>query len=194
MLFNSFSFVIFLAIVLPLYYALNHRWQNRMLLLASWVFYGSWNWRFLSLLLLSTVVDYHVARALDRTESLARRKLLLAISVVLNLGILGTFKYFNFFIASFNDLLHALGIDGLGCTLNVILPVGISFYTFQTMSYTIDVYRRQLKSVSDFPTLPCSWVTFRSWWPAPSNERAIYCLESCENARSRPRTWFPLCS
>lgn len=146
MLFNSFIFVVFLAVVLPLYYALAHKWQNRMLLAASYVFYGAWDWRFAFLLAGSTIVDYFIARALDRTSDQRRRKLLIILSIGVGLGVLGFFKYFNFFVGSLNGLLACLGLGRMSWAVQVILPVGISFYTFQSMSYTIDVYRRKLKA------------------------------------------------
>ena len=143
MLFNSFTFAIFLAVVLPTYYALSHKWQNRFLLVASYVFYGAWDWRFLSLLAASTIVDYAVSHAIHRSADDRRRRTLLIASLSFNLGLLGFFKYFGFFVDSMNGLLAACGWAHLSWTLQVLLPVGISFYTFQTMAYTIDVYRRQ---------------------------------------------------
>ncbi len=146
MLFNSFTFVVFLAIVLPLYYALSHKWQNRMLLAASYVFYGAWDWRFAFLLAGSTVVDFFIARGLDRTSDERRRRLLIVGSIVVGLGVLGFFKYFNFFVGSLNGLLADLGLGQMHWAVQVSLPVGISFYTFQSMSYTVDVYRRQIRA------------------------------------------------
>lgn len=149
-LFNSFTFVIFLAVVLPTYYALSHKWQNRFLLIASYVFYGAWDWRFLSLLAASTIVDYAVSHAIGRSDDDRRRRTLLVLSLAFNLGLLAFFKYFGFFVDSMNDLLAACGIGHLSWALQVVLPVGISFYTFQTMAYTIDVYRRQQVPPRDF--------------------------------------------
>ncbi|NLE58267.1 MAG: MBOAT family protein [Planctomycetes bacterium] len=147
MLFNSFIFVCFLAVVLPLYYALSHKWQNRMLLAASYVFYGAWDWRFCFLLAGSTLVDFQIARSIDRTADQRRRKLLFLLSLLFGLGVLGLFKYCGFFVHSLNDLLAWLGLGQMHWAIKVILPVGISFYTFQSLSYTIDVYRRRLKPV-----------------------------------------------
>lgn len=152
MLFNSGIFLAFFAIVYTLYLLLNKRvrWQNGLLLVASYYFYGRWDWRFLSLIAVSTLVDFFVGRAMgavpaDTPANQARRKRLLAVSMIVNLGILGFFKYFNFFAASFTDLLNLVGLKADPVALNIILPVGISFYTFQTMSYTIDIYRQKLQ-------------------------------------------------
>ena len=149
MLFNTLTFAVFLVIVLGSYYALSHRWQNRMLLVASYIFYGAWDWRFLSLLGASTVIDYFVALAVARATITRHRRAWLGLSLVANLGILGTFKYLGFFVDSLNRLLASAGWGPLSAPLQVILPVGISFYTFQTMSYVIDVYRRQQKPASN---------------------------------------------
>jgi alginate O-acetyltransferase complex protein AlgI len=144
MLFNSWVFPPFLALVLILYRCLPHRGQNRMLLGASWIFYGWWDWRFLLLLIASTTVDYWLARAMHGAESPTRKRRLLQASLAFNLGLLGFFKYFNFFADSAAALLSSLGLPALGGRLDVVLPVGISFYTFQEMSYVIDVYRGTL--------------------------------------------------
>ena len=150
MVFNSINFFLFLAIVYALYRALGHRAQNRMLLVASYVFYGAWDWRFLSLIAASTVVDYAVGRQMHAATDEVRRKHLLWISLAANLGLLGVFKYFDFFVGSFVDLVSPLGLPLNYQTLDIILPVGISFYTFQTLSYTIDIYRRELKPAENF--------------------------------------------
>ncbi len=145
MLFNSLIFMVFMAVVLMIYYRLNHKHQNLFLLLASYFFYGSWDWRFTFLLLISTVVDFFVGRSLHVATEVNRRKMLLTISVCVNLGILGFFKYFNFFIDSAVGLLEFMNFESNRPVLNVILPVGISFYTFQTMSYTIDIYKKKME-------------------------------------------------
>ena len=153
MLFNSWQFLVFAALVFPLYYALPHRWQNRMLLAASYVFYGAWDYRFLALIALSTAVDYVAARGIASAADQRRRRVWLVLSLVTNLGLLGFFKYFNFFVASATDALAALGLDPGSLRLDIVLSVGISFYTFQTLSYTIDVYRGKLepiRSLRDF--------------------------------------------
>lgn len=150
MLFNSLEFAAFFAVVYGLYLILNHRWQNRMLLVASYVFYGAWDWRFLSLIWISTVLDFSMGLLIDRTKSPSARKRYLVFSVAGNLLILGSFKYFNFFVDSLTGLVGALGLPTDTLHLNIVLPVGISFYTFQTLSYTIDIYRGQLKPTRRF--------------------------------------------
>jgi D-alanyl-lipoteichoic acid acyltransferase DltB (MBOAT superfamily) len=150
MLFNSFEFVAFFAVVLLVYPRLQHRAQNVFLLLASYYFYACWDWRFTGLLATSTVVDYCVAHALAAEERAGRRRALLLVSLITNLGILGFFKYFDFFIASAVELLSGMGVSTNPFLLRVLLPVGISFYTFQTLAYTIDVYRRSQEPTRDF--------------------------------------------
>jgi alginate O-acetyltransferase complex protein AlgI len=159
MLFNSLSFLVFFPVVTAGYYLLarNLRLQNLWLLAASLFFYSCWDWRFTFLLLVTVFVDFYVARYLDvlyeRGEPASKRKKVVAISMGANLVILGFFKYFNFFIDSVHNGFQALGWDVPLGTLSIVLPIGISFYTFQSMSYTIDVYRRELpscKNVLDF--------------------------------------------
>ncbi|MBP2681122.1 MAG: hypothetical protein H6Q78_985, partial [Candidatus Krumholzibacteriota bacterium] len=145
MLFNSYIFLFFLALVLPAYYILPRRLKNPMLVLASYVFYGYWDWRFTGLLLASTIMDYFVGLAMHRSDDPRRRKLLLGLSVGTGLVVLGFFKYFDFFVDSFNAMLSGFGLQLDFLHVNVILPVGISFYTFQTMTYTIDIFRRKLE-------------------------------------------------
>ena len=154
MLFNSYLFWAFFAVVLLLYRGLKHRGQNRMLLVASYVFYGSWDWRFLSLIVFSTLVDYWVGLALaDPSATDRKRRRLVTVSLVSNLGLLAVFKYLGFFVDSAAALLEGLGLQANLPILHIILPVGISFYTFQTLSYSIDIYRRNLeptRSLLDF--------------------------------------------
>jgi len=151
MIFNTFEFALFFVIVLALYLALSHRWQNRMLLVASYFFYGWWDWRFLSLLFLSTILDYFCGLIIAYSPSPRRRKTALVASMVGNLTLLGVFKYFNFFVDSFRELLQSIGLPvPPGDLLHIVLPVGISFYTFQTMSYTIDIYRGRLQPTRRF--------------------------------------------
>ncbi|MBT8251006.1 MAG: MBOAT family protein, partial [Acidimicrobiia bacterium] len=145
MVFNSLQYALFLPLVFVLYWTVLRKHQNKLLLVASYVFYGSWDWRFLTLIWISTIADYTIARALARQDDdKARRRLMLG-SVGVNLGILGFFKYFNFFADSAADLLNTIGLETSPAFLGIILPVGISFYTFQTLGYTIDVYRRDLE-------------------------------------------------
>lgn len=147
MVFVESRFFLFFAIVFVTYWLIpSNRGRKLWLLAASYIFYGSWDWRFLLLLIASTSVDYFVALYLDRTSDRWRRKLAFWASIGFNLAVLGFFKYYNFFSESFSDLLALFGMEADFFTLNVILPVGISFYTFQTMSYTIDVYRRDIKA------------------------------------------------
>lgn len=147
MLFNSIEFLLFLPTVFTLYWFIFNRLkiQNVLVLIASYVFYGWWDWRFLSLIFASTLVDYSVGILLDRSTNHRKRKVLLGISVVFNLGLLGFFKYFNFFIDNWIVLWDQFGINMHRSSLNIILPVGISFYTFQTLSYTIDIYRKRIE-------------------------------------------------
>ncbi len=158
MLFNSPEFFLFLAIVLALYYSLSHRYQNYMLLVASYLFYSFWDYRYLSLILLSTGVDYFVSHAISRTSVESRRKLLLILSILVNLGVLGFFKYYGFFIDNAARVLSYAGLEPNLPILYFLLPVGISFYTFQTMAYTIDVYKGKMKPVDnivDFSLYVC---------------------------------------
>ena len=154
MSFASLEFFVFLALVLPAYYALEQRWQNRLLFVAGYFFYGWWDWRFLGLIGISTICDYLVGLGLARLgPEDRRRRWLLAASLSLNLGLLGAFKYFDFFAASAVRLLEGLGFAADPVTLHVVLPVGISFYTFQSMAYTIDVYRGRTPAVRSFVDL-----------------------------------------
>ncbi len=152
MLFNSIPFLIFLPIVFILYWGLFRRslkLQNIFLLISSYLFYGWWDYRFLALIAVSTSVDYFIGRFLQKTENETHRKLLLSLSLIFNLALLGFFKYYNFFIESWIDSWANLGVEMHLSSLNIILPVGISFYTFQTLSYTIDVYRRKIEPTSN---------------------------------------------
>jgi D-alanyl-lipoteichoic acid acyltransferase DltB (MBOAT superfamily) len=153
MLFNSLDFAIFLPIVFLLYWFVaqkNLKLQNALIVLASYVFYGWWDWRFLSLIIFSTVVDYLIGQRLRTEDKQSKRKLLLWTSIIVNLGFLGFFKYYNFFLENFVDAFSLFGMKINANSLNIILPVGISFYTFQTLSYTIDVYKKKLEPTKDF--------------------------------------------
>ena len=178
MLFNSIDFVIFLPVVLALYWFVfnkNLKHQNLLIVVSSYVFYGMWDWRFLSIILLSTVVDYFVSLALVQHEEKRKRKLILLASILVNLGALGFFKYYNFFIENFVTAFSFFGRDISPNSLDIILPVGISFYTFQTLSYTIDVYRKKLEPTKDF----IAFAAFVSFFPqlvAGPIERAINLL------------------
>jgi len=156
MVFNSLHFVWFFVVVYAIYRLLPHRPQNWLLLIASYYFYAAWDWRFLGLLLASTIVDYSCALAMDdvgtpsrRPGSSSRRRALLFVSLGFNLTMLGFFKYFNFFADNVHEIAGVIGWQVDWVTLNVLLPVGISFYTFVTMSYVIDVYRREVPATRD---------------------------------------------
>lgn len=165
MVFNSLSFFIFLPIVFILYWFLFHKkvkLQNSFLLLASYFFYGMWDWRFLFLILTSTIVDYYVGLYIYSSDSPKKRKKWLRVSVFFNIGLLAFFKYYNFFIDSWIDLFSILGYEiESSWTLQIILPVGISFYTFQTMSYSLDIYYKKLTPTKNFIT----FATFVSFFP-----------------------------
>jgi alginate O-acetyltransferase complex protein AlgI len=161
MLFNSWEFAVFGLIVFALYAVLRHQWQNWMLLVASYTFYGAWNWRFLFLLTASALIDYAVGLAIDGTGDRRRQRVFLTISICANLGILGFFKYYNFFADSLHSLLVAIGVPVGLPALSLILPLGISFYTFQSMSYGIDVYRGELKATRNLR----DYLLFVSFFP-----------------------------
>lgn len=184
MLFNSFEFVLFFPIVFAIYWLLKGGAKKNVLLtISSYVFYGWWDWRFLILIAFSSGVDYILAKYLERSQRLGVRKLLLTASVVVNIGVLAYFKYLNFFIDSFVDLLSGFGLNTNYSSLQVILPVGISFYTFQTLSYTIDVYRKKIKAVSS----PVTFFTYVSFFPqlvAGPIERATNLIPQFERDRS----------
>jgi D-alanyl-lipoteichoic acid acyltransferase DltB (MBOAT superfamily) len=152
MLFNSLEFAFFLPIVFCLYWLCNRnlKLQNGVLLLSSYYFYSCWDWRFLSLIILSTIVDYCIGLGLkNESHFISIRKLLLWISIGVNIGLLGFFKYYNFFIEQFTAAFTLFGTSFEGSTISIILPVGISFYTFQTLSYTIDVYRKKIEPTTN---------------------------------------------
>ncbi|HMQ48411.1 MAG TPA: MBOAT family O-acyltransferase [Saprospiraceae bacterium] len=164
MLFNSLEFAIFVPIVFGLYWYVfnkNLKIQNLFILVASYVFYGWWDYRFLLLIFISSLCDYLVGQAIYDSKSDRQKKWLLWISLAVNLGLLGFYKYYNFFVTSFVDAFTLLGVKPNISTLNIILPVGISFYTFQTLSYTIDVYRGVLKPSKDFT----SFFAYVSFFP-----------------------------
>jgi alginate O-acetyltransferase complex protein AlgI len=150
-LFVEYRFIFFFLIVFAVNWTLrSNRSRKLWLLVMSYVFYGAWDWRFLSLIWISTVVDYLIGLGLEREDREGRRRLLIVISLVVNLGLLGFFKYFGFFVDSAEAFLAFLGLPLQRNVLEIVLPVGISFYTFQTLSYSIDVYRRKLKATHNF--------------------------------------------
>ena len=164
MLFNSIEFAIFLPIVFLLYWFVINKsikTQNILLLAASYFFYGWWDWKALSLIVFSSIVDYYVGVRLATEERQSKRKFLLSVSLFVNIGFLAFFKYFNFFAESFADAFTLFAGHIEPTRLNIILPVGISFYTFQTLSYSIDVYRRKLEPTKDV----VAFFTFVSFFP-----------------------------
>jgi len=189
MLFNSYIFLLFFFVVYVLYLANSKSLsrQNILLLVASYVFYGTWDWRFLFLIILSTLVDYVIGLKLyetqiDTVSSKRKRKYLVILSVLVNLGILGFFKYFNFFADNLEQILRVFGLHPDPITLNIILPVGISFYTFQTMSYTLDIYRGTLKPTKNL----LNFALFVAFFPqlvAGPIERAANLLPQVEGIR-----------
>jgi D-alanyl-lipoteichoic acid acyltransferase DltB (MBOAT superfamily) len=178
MLFNSIDFAVFLPIVFVLYWFVLHnniKLQNLLIVISSYLFYGWWDYRFLALILFSTVVDFSVGRLLANEENLTKRRLLLWLSIIVNLGFLGFFKYYNFFLDNFVAAFSFLGMEIKANTLSIVLPVGISFYTFQTLSYTIDVYHRRIEPTKDFITFT-AFVSFFPQLVAGPIERATHLL------------------
>jgi alginate O-acetyltransferase complex protein AlgI len=178
MLFNSVSFAIFLPIVFILYWSSANRslrFQNILLLISSYFFYASWDWRFLFLLVFSTSLDYFTGIKIYESLNPKKRLFWLWLSILINIGFLGAFKYYNFFASSFAEGLSLLGIKTNLSSLNVILPVGISFYTFHGLSYVIDLYKNKIKPERDFIT----YSVFVSFFPllvAGPIERATHLL------------------
>ncbi|MGB5769618.1 MAG: MBOAT family O-acyltransferase [Crocosphaera sp.] len=186
MLFNSIDFAIFLPLVFILYWLLKERslrLQNLLIVCASYIFYGKWDYHFLGLIIFSTLTDYLIGLGLGKPElNPSQRKGLLFISILVNLGILGFFKYYNFFIENVTNAFSFLGQDINVQSLNIVLPVGISFYTFQTLSYSIDVYQRKLKPTQDL----ISFAAFVSFFPqlvAGPIERAAHLLPQFKTKR-----------
>lgn len=185
MAFNSLQYAGFLAVVLALHWSLHGRARTTLLLVASYVFYGWWDFRFLGLLALSSLIDFVVGQQIADSSTDRARDRWLAAAIVANLGILGFFKYWGFFTESASEVTAAFGLDWMGSALEVVLPVGISFYTFQSMSYAIDIHRRQLE--------PCSslldYATFVAFFPqlvAGPIERASHLLPQIRVERVPP--------
>jgi len=178
MLFNSIDFAIFLPIAFILYWFVTNRnlkLQNFLIVLLSYIFYGWWDWRFLSLIFFSTLVDFSIGVGLAKEERKSVRTAYLSASVLVNLGLLGFFKYYNFFLDNFRSAFSFFGAEINANSLNIILPVGISFYTFQTLSYTIDVYKRKLEPTKDFIAFS-AFVSFFPQLVAGPIERATHLL------------------
>ena len=185
MLFNSFEFLVFLPIVFVLYWFVfrQRHWQNLLVVVASYVFYGWWDWRFLLLIALTSLFSYMSGLLIERFDGQrSRQRLVSAGNIVLNLGILGTFKYYNFFVENLDALLYALGWKLDWVTVSIILPVGISFYTFQALSYTIDVYQKKISATHD----PVEFFAYISFFPqlvAGPIERATNLLPQFQRDR-----------
>ena len=186
MLFNSLEFAIFLPIVFLLYWFVinkNLKSQNFLLLISSYVFYGWWDYRFLFLLLFSTLLDYFTGLKMFEANKLRERKFWFWLSIFINLGFLAIFKYYNFFIESFSGLLLSFGLKPHIWTLKIILPVGISFYTFHGLSYVFDIYRNKIKPTRNL----IDYSLFVSFFPllvAGPIERATHLLPQIQAARS----------
>ena len=184
MLFNSIDFAIFLPLVFFTYWLLNKslKYQNLLIVFSSYLFYGWWDWRFLSLIIFSTIVDYSIGIFLSNEINLTKRKCFLWISIIVNIGFLGFFKYFNFFLDNFISAFSLFGSNFNLTSLSIILPVGISFYTFQTLSYTIDIYKHKLSPTRDL----VAFTAFVSFFPqlvAGPIERATNLLPQFYNKR-----------
>jgi len=150
MWFDTPAYILFLILVVGVYWQLDRRKQNYFLLAASYLFYGWWDYRFLLLMIGSTTLDFFIARSIGRSKSVQARRTLLIISLVINFAILGVFKYFNFFIDSFTHVIGAMGLRASPTFLRIILPPGISFYTFQEVAYIVDVYNEKLLAAESF--------------------------------------------
>ncbi len=188
MLFNSLVFIAFFAAVYATYLLLRrqHLVQNRLLLVASYAFYGYWDWRFIPLLIGITLVNFFAGGLIQRSVVPGRRKSVIILAVIANLVILGFFKYFNFFAAGLADLLHLVGMTPGAVTLHIILPLGISFYTFQAMTYPLDIYRGRLAPTNDFFNFALFVAFFPQLLSGPI-ERALNMLPQF----GRPRTISP---
>lgn len=190
MLFNSIDFALFLPLIFAVYWGIAQkglRLQNFLIVMASYFFYGWWDWRFLSLIFFSTTVDYLIGRRLGEESAPAKRKVYLWLSLFINLGFLGFFKYYNFFLDNFVAAFSFFGVSMQASSLEIILPIGISFYTFQTLSYTIDVYKRNLEPTKDF----IAFAAFVSFFPqlvAGPIERATKLLPQFYTPRTFDKT------
>jgi len=183
--FNSLPYAVFLTVVTGAVWRLRHRDQNRFLLVVSYLFYGAWDWRFLALLVGSTVIGYTAGIALEGTDDPARRRAIVISRVALNLAILGVFKYANFFLSSAVAGLEAVGMSGTEPSLRIILPIAISYYTFEEISYTVDIYRRDIRACRD----PVAYGLFVAFFPklvAGPILRPRELLPQIEQPRLRP--------
>nr|WP_314835919.1 MBOAT family O-acyltransferase [uncultured Flavobacterium sp.] len=186
MFFNSLSFAVFLPVVFVLYWFVFHKTkstQNAVLIVASYYFYSCWDWRFLFLLVFSTFLDYYTGIRIEKAKTETGRKFWFWLSISVNLGFLGVFKYYNFFADSFSDLLNGFGLQTSPLLLNVVLPVGISFYTFHGLSYVIDIYLKRIKAEYNF----VDYSLFVSYFPllvAGPIERATHLLPQVKVKRT----------
>ncbi|MFA9189937.1 MBOAT family O-acyltransferase [Flavobacterium sp. FZUC8N2.13] len=186
MLFNSIDFAIFLPIVFLLYWFVtkkNLRLQNLLLLVSSYFFYACWDWHFLFLLLFSTLLDYYAGLKMQNSENQRRKRFWFWLSIIINLGFLGVFKYYNFFIETFTESISFFGLKINPGLISVILPVGISFYTFHGLSYVIDIYKNRIKAETDF----VDYAVFVSFFPllvAGPIERATHLLPQIKKERT----------
>lgn len=185
MLFNSLEFLIFLPIVFLLYWFVFHKrqWQNLLVVVASYVFYGWWDWRFLILIVITSLSSYASGLLIERYAGCRQKQRWVNVAnIVLNLGILGTFKYYNFFVENLAHLVGTLGYQ-LDCvTLQIILPVGISFYTFQALSYSIDVYQKRLPATHNAVEF-FAYISFFPQLVAGPIERATHLLPQFQRQR-----------
>lgn len=185
MLFNTLDFAIFLPIIFILYWfftSRNLKVQNLLLLISSYYFYSCWDWRFLFLLMFSTILDYYTGLKIEDATNKKGKLFWLWLSIIINVGFLGYFKYYNFFIKSFSDLLSQIGLETNPQLLNIILPVGISFYTFHGLSYVIDIYYGRIKSERDFVVYSL-FVSFFPLLVAGPIERATHLLPQIRKRR-----------
>ena len=178
MIFHSFEFLVFLPLVFVLYYAFAKRvqWQNALVVASSMVFYGWWNWKLLSLILSVIAVSFISGLLIERfADNRRKTKAVCTIAVLLILSTLGVFKYFNFFVDNFAMLLERFGFYPDSVTLHLVLPVGISFYTFQTVAYIVDVYRKKYYCIAGYYLIYCIYfIFFRSWWLDLLREQETY--------------------
>lgn len=175
MLFNSLHFAIFLPIVFILYWKIPSKYRWILLLVSSYYFYMSWNVKYVILILFTTIISYTCALLLERTNDKKMKKVYLTLTLVVSLGILFIFKYFNFFSSIICQMLSSMSIPIHPMTLNLLLPVGISFYTFQTLSYVIDVYKGKVKAEHHFGVYATFIFFSHNWLPDRLNEHQI-CL------------------
>lgn len=183
MIFDSYEFALFFIIVYGVYLCLRQNGQNWFLLAASYFFYGFWSWKFLGLLIATQVIDFHIGKALERLKDPARRKRLMTLSVLTNLGTLGFFKYFNFFTENLEHTLRFFNLPVSEVTLNIVLPVGISFYTIQELNYVYDIYKGRTRAVNSFRDFSL-FVSFFPQLMAGPIERAQRLMPQIQNARA----------